>query len=152
MPAFDGTLEAARGGGAFVAIPREALAALGGGTRFRVRGSLDGIGFESSTMAMGAGRVCLGVHKATRKAAGVGVGDTVHVELERDERERVVAVPPELEAALAADPAARAAFDRLSFTHRREYAEWVGGAKRAQTRERRLAQALELLRAGVRHP
>ena len=152
MPAFDGTLEAARGGGAFVAIPGDALAALGGGKRFRVRGACNGVAFESSTMAMGEGRVCLGVHKATRAAAGVGVGDTVHVELERDERERVVDVPPELEAALAADPEVRAAFDRLSFTHRREYAEWVGSAKRPATRERRLADAVELLRAGVKHP
>jgi bacteriocin resistance YdeI/OmpD-like protein/uncharacterized protein DUF1905 len=152
MPVFDGTLETARGGGAFVEIPGDALAALGGGKRFRVRGSLDGVGFESSTMAMGEGRVCVGVHKATREAAGVGVGDTIHVELERDERERVVEVSPELEAALAGDAGARAAFDRLSFTHRREYAEWVGGAKRPETRERRLVKAVEMLRAGVKHP
>jgi len=152
MPAFDGTLEAARGGGAFVAIPDDALAALGGGKRFRVRGSVNGVAFESSAMAMGAGRVCLGVHKATREAARVGVGDKIHVELERDERERVVVVPPELEAALARDAEARAAFERLSFTNRREYADWVGGAKRVETRERRLAKAVELLRAGARHP
>src|SRR4051812_33451755 len=152
MPAFDGTLEAARGGGAFVEIPADALAALGGGTRLRVRGSVNGVGFESSTMAMGAGRVCLGVHKATREAAGVGVGDRIHVELARDQRERVVVLPPELEAALAGDAEALAAFERLSFTHRREYADWVGGAKRVETRERRLAQAVELLRSGGKHP
>jgi Bacteriocin-protection, YdeI or OmpD-Associated/Domain of unknown function (DUF1905) len=152
MAVFDGTLEAARGGGAFVEIPADALTALGGGKRFRVRGSLNGVGFESSTMSMGGGRVCLGVHKATREAAGVGDGDTIHVELERDERERVVEVPAVLEAALAADPEARAAFDRLSFTHRREYAQWVGGAKRAETRERRLVKAVAMLRDGVKHP
>jgi hypothetical protein len=152
MAVFDGTLEAARGGGAFVEIPGDALAALGGGRRFRVRGSLNGVGFESSTMAMGGDRVCLGVHKATREAAGVGVGDTIHVELERDDRERVLEVQPELEAALAGDAEARAAFDRLSFTHRREFAEWIGGAKRAETRERRLVKATAMLRAGVKHP
>jgi uncharacterized protein YdeI (YjbR/CyaY-like superfamily) len=103
-------------------------------------------------MAMGEGRVCVGVHKATREAAGVGVGDTIHVELERDERERVVEVSPELEAALAGDAGARPAFDRLSFTHRREYAEWVGGAKRPETRERRLVKPVEMLRAGVKRP
>lgn len=152
MAAFDGTLEAGRGGGAFVEIPAGALAALGGGKRFRVTGSLNGVAFESSTMAIGEGRVCLGVHKATREAAGVGVGETVHLEVSRAERERVVSVPQELEAALAGDPEARAAFERLSFTHRREYAEWVGGAKRAETRGRRLARAIEMLREGVRHP
>ena len=90
--------------------------------------------------------------QGTREAADVRVGDTVHVEVERDERERVVEVPPDLEAAFAGDPEARAAFERLSFTHRREYAEWVGGAKRTQTRERRLVKALAMLRAGVKHP
>jgi Bacteriocin-protection, YdeI or OmpD-Associated/Domain of unknown function (DUF1905) len=152
MAVFDGRLEGARGGGAFVGIPGDVLTVLGGGKRFRVRGSLNGVGFESSAMTMGGDRVCLGVHKATREAAGVRVGDTVHVELERDERERVVEVPPDLEAAFAGDPEARAAFERLSFTNRREYAEWVGGAKRAQTRERRLVKAVAMLRAGVRHP
>ena len=77
MPVFDGTLEGARGGGAFVEIPGDVLTAVGGGKRFRVRGSLNGVGFESSTMTMGGNRVCLGVHKATREAAGVRVGDTV---------------------------------------------------------------------------
>jgi bacteriocin resistance YdeI/OmpD-like protein/uncharacterized protein DUF1905 len=149
---FHGAIQAARGGGAFVEIPPDALAALGGGKRFRVRGSLNGVGFESSTMAMGGGRVCLGVHKATREAAAVVVGDTIHVEAERDERARSLNVPPELETALAGDAEARLAFERLSFTHRREYAEWVGGAKRAETRQRRLAKAVAMLRAGVRHP
>jgi hypothetical protein len=152
MAGFDGTLEAAGGGGAFVEIPPDALVALGGGKRFRVRGSLNGVGFESSTMGMGGDRVCLGVHKATREAAGVGVGDKVHLEVERDERGRSLEVPPELEAALAGDGEARSAFDRLSFTHRREYADWVGGAKRAETRERRLVKAVAMLRAGVKHP
>jgi hypothetical protein len=152
MAGFDGTLEAARGGGAFVEIPPDALAALGGGKRFRVRGSLNGVGFESSTMGMGGDRVCLGVHKATREAAGISVGDKIHVEAERDARGRSLKVPPELEAALAGDGEARSAFDRLSFTHRREYADWIGSAKRPETRERRLAKAVAMLRAGVKHP
>jgi uncharacterized protein YdeI (YjbR/CyaY-like superfamily) len=61
-------------------------------------------------------------------------------------------VPPELAAALEGDPAARDAFDALSYTHRREYARWIADAKRDATRARRVAEALELLRAGVRTP
>jgi bacteriocin resistance YdeI/OmpD-like protein/uncharacterized protein DUF1905 len=149
---MEGTLEPGRGGGAFVEIPADALAALGGGSRFRVRGVLNGVRFASSTMPMGGGRVCLGLHKATREAAAVELGDRIRVEVERDERERVVDVPPELQAALARDDAARKAFEGLSFTHRKEYADWIAGAKRAETRERRLTKAVELLRDGVRHP
>jgi len=143
---FSSELEAGRGGGAFVVLPQEVLAALGGGSRFRVTGSLNGVGFDSSTMAMGAGRVCLGVHKATRQAAGVGIGDAVELEIERDERPLQLDVADDLLAALAADPVAAAAFDRLPFTHRREYVDWITSAKRADTRARRLAQTLDRLR------
>ncbi len=143
---FTGTVEAARGGGAFVVLPDQVLEALGGGKRFRVTGSLNGVAFESSTMAMGAGRVCVGLHKATRAAAGVDIGDSVELEIERDTRPRTVDVPDDLAAALARDPAAEAAFERQSFTRRREQAESVAGAKRAETRARRLAKVLEELR------
>jgi hypothetical protein len=144
---FEGTLEPARGGGAFVALPDDVLAALGGGSRFRVRGTLNGVEFASSTMGIGGGRVCLGLHKATREEAGVAPGDTVTLTLERDERPRELQVPQALQDALAADAEAAAAFERLSFTRRREYAQWVGEAKRPQTRARRLEQTLARLRA-----
>jgi bifunctional DNA-binding transcriptional regulator/antitoxin component of YhaV-PrlF toxin-antitoxin module len=144
---FTGTIEAGRGGGAFVVIPEKVLTALGGGNRFRVTGTLGGAAFESSTMGMGGGRVCLGVHKATREAAGVDVGDRVEIEIDRDDRPREVSVPEDLAAALVRDASALAAFEKLSFSHRREYAEWVAGAKREETRARRIAQTLDRLKA-----
>ncbi|HEY6475057.1 MAG TPA: YdeI/OmpD-associated family protein, partial [Polyangia bacterium] len=49
---------------------------------------------------------------------------------------------------LDADPAARAAYEGLAFTHRKEYARWIEEAKRDETRDRRVSQALEMLRAG----
>jgi uncharacterized protein YdeI (YjbR/CyaY-like superfamily) len=70
------------------------------------------------------------------------------VELERDDTPREVEVPPELQTELDADDAARDAFEKLSFSHRREYAEWIAEAKRADTRERRIAKTLERLRGG----
>jgi hypothetical protein len=143
---FQGRLEAGRGGGAFVALPAEVHAALGGGTGFRVMGTLNGVEFASSAMAMGGGQVCVGMHKATRQAAQVAIDDLVEVRIERDDRPREVSIPAELAEALAADPDAGAAFERLAFSHRREYAEWVAGAKRADTRARRVAQTLERLR------
>jgi Bacteriocin-protection, YdeI or OmpD-Associated/Domain of unknown function (DUF1905) len=142
---FTGTVEAARGGGAFVVLPDEVLETLGGGKRFRVTGSLNGVAFESSTMGMPGGGVCLGLHKATRTAAGVDIGDAVELEIERDTRRRTIDIPDDLAAALARDPAARAAFDGQSFTRRREHAESVAGAKRAETRARRLAKVLDEL-------
>ncbi len=140
---FRGVLEAATGGGAYVVIPTDVVAALGGGSRFRVVGSVRGVDFQSSTMSAGAGRVVLGMHKATRAAAGVEIGDEVEVAVERDSRPRTLDIPDDLAQALAQDTAAQAAFDDLSFSHRREYVEWLTTAKRADTRRRRLDRILD---------
>jgi uncharacterized protein YdeI (YjbR/CyaY-like superfamily) len=72
---------------------------------------------------------------------------TVQVELELDGASREVEVPAALAVALEGDANARAAFEALAYTHRKEYAVWVQEAKREETRERRVAQALEMLRA-----
>jgi hypothetical protein len=155
MPAFSGRLEAGRGGGAYVVLPEGVVEALGGGSRMRVTGTLAGptrtstVDFASSTMAMGGGAVCLGVHKATRQAAGVDIGDTVDVTVERDDRPRELAMPEDLAAALATDEPAATAFERLSFSHRREYTEWIAGAKRPETRARRVTETLARLRASA---
>src|SRR5262249_9250475 len=148
----DGTLEAGPGGGAYVRVPPEMVRVLDRGLRFRVRGRLNGIDFRSNTMPMGDGATCLGIHKATREAAGVGVGDLVGVEIEPDDDPRAIELPPELSTALAADPALAAAFQRLSPTQRREHAESIAGAKRVETRERRLAALLDRLRSGAGGP
>jgi hypothetical protein len=65
--------------------------------------------------------------------------------LELDDAPREVELPPEL-------AEAREEFERLSYTHKREYAEWIAGAKREETRRRRAAKAVEMLRAGTKHP
>jgi uncharacterized protein YdeI (YjbR/CyaY-like superfamily) len=70
----------------------------------------------------------------------------VDVEVERDAAPRELQIPADLAAALTKDADAAKAFDSLSFTHRREYVEWITGAKREDTRARRVAQTLERLR------
>jgi Bacteriocin-protection, YdeI or OmpD-Associated len=96
-------------------------------------------------MGMGSGRVCVGVHKATREAAGVSVGDMVSIEIERDTSPREVELPAELTDAFAADPALRSAFEAMSFTRRRERVESITGPKRGDTRARRVAHILDEL-------
>jgi uncharacterized protein YdeI (YjbR/CyaY-like superfamily) len=79
----------------------------------------------------------------------VAAGETVVVELDPDREPRSVTVPDDLSAALAAGPAAaRERFEALSFSHRREYVEWIEEAKRTETRSRRIAGALERLVEG----
>ena len=127
----------------------EALRATG---RTSVTGTIDGHEFRNQFMPYtfeGVGRqVVMAVNKATRRAIGKNAGDTVEFDLERDERSRSadVPIPPELAAALASDPAASAAFDALAPSRRREHADHVGAAKRAETRLRRAAEVMAALR------
>ena len=88
------------------------------------------------------------VNRAVKKATGVDAPDEVEVSMQLDSEPRTVRVPADLQAALAGDPEAKAAFARLSFSHRREYAEWVKEAKRPETRQRRIAATVERVRAG----
>ena len=67
---------------------------------------------------------------------------------DRQKAGRKLEVPEFLQLALDAHPRERAFFDSLTFTHRKEYVEWITEAKRADTRQRRLQQMLELLKEG----
>jgi hypothetical protein len=136
-----------QGGGALVELPPDVIAALGGMKQMRVLGTVNGIAYRSSTMPMGGGRLCMGVHKATRQAAGVEFGDTVAVEILRDDSPRVLEIPPELETAFVAEPALRDGFDALSFSRRRDLAGPISEAKKPETRAARLEKALAALRA-----
>lgn len=83
------------------------------------------------------------VNRAVKAATGVDAGDRVRVVMEPDTQPRTVRVPADLRKALAERPSAQAAFDALSFTHRREWVEWVEEAKRPDTRARRIAGTVE---------
>ena len=83
-----------------------------------------------------------------REGGQCGVGDTVKVVMEPDTAPRTIDPPPELKKALKSNQAAQASWDRYSYTHRREFAQWITEAKKPETRARRLAQAVEMLAAG----
>lgn len=91
----------------------------------------------------------LGFSRAARERAGVEIGEAVELAVVLDAGERTVELPADLAAALAADPEARRAFDALAPSHRKEYARWVGEAKRAETRDRRVRATLAKVRDGA---
>ena len=122
-----------------------------GKARAPVRGTVNGVEFRT-TVSVYSGVSLIGFNKKLREEAGIEIGDEVTVELERDDEPREVDVPPMLEQGLAGDAAAAAAFEALSYTHRREYAEWIAQAKKEETRKRRAGKSLEMLKAGRRHP
>ncbi len=126
-------------------VPAGVVEALGGGARPPVVITVNGHSWRSR-VAILRGRHLLGLSNANRTAAGVAVGDEVEVDLVLDTEPRVVVEPVELTAALDADPVARAAWDRLSFSHRREHVRAIDSAKRPETRARRVAQAVAAVR------
>jgi len=88
------------------------------------------------------------VNRTVKTATGVDAPERVRVTVELDTEPRKVTVPRDLRNALTADPDANATFAKLSFTHQREYVEWVEEAKRPATRARRVAGTVERLREG----
>ncbi|RYU79144.1 YdeI/OmpD-associated family protein [Hymenobacter persicinus] len=148
MHSFEAQLQGTSGGGCFCLPPLDVPALFGTKGQLRVQGTIDGHAFTSSLSPMGGGQHMLLVHKATRAVIGKQPGDVVHVSLNRDLAERTVAVPEELAMALAAVPGARTTFDALAFTHRKEFARWITDAKRPETRQRRLTQAVEMITQG----
>lgn len=138
----------ARGPAAAVVLDDDQVSVVGeGAKRFPVVATVNGYTWRTSVTRMG-GEFLLGLNKQVREAAGVAAGDTVDVVVLLDEQPREVDVPDDLAAALSADATAKKAFDAMAFTHRKEYARWVADAKRPETRERRVAQAVEMIRAG----
>ncbi|KAB2390446.1 YdeI/OmpD-associated family protein [Actinomadura montaniterrae] len=126
-------------------VPAEVVEALGGGARPRVTITLNGHTWQSRIAIM-RGRHLIGLSNANRKAAGVSVGEEVEVGVELDDDPPRLVEPEDLARALDTDPAARAAWDRLSHTHRRRHILAVDGAKKPQTRARRIDQILTDLR------
>ena len=141
---FDAVVEAARGGGALVTLPGNAAAIFGTRARRPVVAWFNDVEYRGSTMPRGDGLFCLGISKAVRAAAGVDIGDQVHVRVELDEAPRTIDVPSDLAGAVGRAGLA-ATFDSLSYTHRREYVQWVEGAKRPETRARRIEQTVAKL-------
>ena len=122
-----------------------------GKARAPVRGRVAGVPFRT-TVAVYGGRYFLGFNKQVRDRAGIAIGDEVEVALELDDEPRTVEIPPLLATALEQDAQANAAFEALSYTHRREYAEWVAEAKKEETRVRRAEKAVHMLREGAAGP
>ncbi|MFE5941933.1 YdeI/OmpD-associated family protein [Streptomyces sp. NPDC056480] len=125
-------------------IPPEVVAALGGGARPPVTITLNGHSWKSR-VALLRGRHLLGLSNANRQAAGVGIGEEVEVELELDTEPRVVVEPTDFTQALDDNPVARAAYDNLTYSRKREHVRAIESAKRPETRRRRIEKAIATL-------
>lgn len=128
-------------------VPPDVVEALGSGKRPPVLVTINGYTYRNTVAVMG-GVFMIGVSAEHRAGARVAGGDVIEVDLELDSAPREVEVPADFAAALDAEPAARATFDRLSYSNRSWHVLQVNGAKTDETRQRRIAKSIEILREG----
>lgn len=142
---FSTTLLSFGGNNTGIEVPEEVLAALGSARRVKVVATVNGYSYRTS-VAPYMGRIMMPFSSEHRAATGLRGGEPIEVELVLDDAPREVAVPDDLVAALAGEAEARTYFDGLSYTHRKAYVTWIEEAKKAETRDARVAKAVEMLR------
>ncbi len=128
-----------------IRVPAEVVEALGSGRRPPVTVTIGGYSYRTTVGVM-AGAFMLPVSAEHRAGAGIAAGDEVEVEVVLDTEPREVAVPEDFAAALAADDAAKRSFDGMSYSHKQRWVLSVTDAKTPETRQRRIAKAIEELR------
>ncbi len=130
-----------------IRVPEEVVASLGPSKRPPVHVTINGHSYRSSVAPMG-GEFMLGVSAENRTSAGITAGDTVDVDIERDTEPREVIAPPDFTDALEQDADAKQFFGGLSYSNKRRYVLSITGARTAETRQRRIAKAVGMLREG----
>jgi hypothetical protein len=148
---FKAEIIAGMGGGAGVLFPYDVEDEFGTKGSVPVQATLDGVAYRGSLMNCGMASHTLGVLKGIREQIGKGPGDTIDVVVWKDEEERTVEVPAEFEKLLK-KAKLWAAFEKLSYTHRKEYCRWISEAKKEETRQNRLSKAIAMLEKGVKTP
>jgi hypothetical protein len=117
-----------------------------GKVRAPVKVTLNGYTYRSTIAAMG-GVVCIPLRRSNREAARLEGGETLRVKLDLDTDEREIEPPPDLVKALKAAPPAWDRWRELSYSHKREHVEAIEGAKKPETRERRLESTVRMIAA-----
>jgi hypothetical protein len=134
----------------FLVLPAEASATLPTRGMVSVEGTFAGQPFRATLEPDGQGSHWLKVERALREAAGAQVGDRVALEIEPTAVALEPRVPADLRKALAAAPEAQAQWSTLTAVQRRDWIQWLDSAKKAETRDRRIASACDRLACGKR--
>jgi hypothetical protein len=146
---FTGRIQNAGRGGAFVEIPFDVEEAFGS-KRPKVKALIEGVPYRGTLVRMGSEHHMLLILKGIREQIGRTFGDEVRIIVEADTEPRAVEVPPDLMKELKKNKDAGAIFDKLAYTHRREYVRWIEDAKRVETRAARVSKTIEMLKKGQR--
>ena len=135
----------ASGGGAFVEVPFDVEAAFGS-KRPKVKALIEGVPYRGTLVRMGREKHLLLILKSIREQVGKTFGDEIKVSVESDVEERVIEIPKDLLKEFKKDKNAKAIFDKLAYTHQREYVRWIEEAKKEETRQNRIVKTIAMLK------
>jgi hypothetical protein len=148
---FKARVESESGGGAYILFPYDTEKEFGTKGRVPIQATFDDVPYTGSLIKYGHPQHMLGLLKTIREQIGKQPGDTISVELWKDEAPRTVEVPAAFAAAMK-KAGLLSAFEKLSYTHRKEYCRWITEAKKEETRTARLTKAIEMLKKGIKTP
>lgn len=146
---FTGRIQNAGDGGGFVEIPFDVEKAFGS-KRPKIKALIEGVPYRGTLVRMGSEHHMLIILKGIREQIDKTFGDEVKVVVEADTEPRLVDIPPDLLKELKKHKEARAFFDKLAYSHQREYVRWIEAAKREETRASRVVKTIEMLQQGKR--
>ena len=148
---FKAKIEAGDGGGAYVFFPYDTVKEFATKGRVPVKATFEGVSYTGSLAKYGKPLHMLGISKAIREQIGKSPGDTLEVVVWKDEEVRTVEVPAQFEKLIRKE-GLLPVFEKLSYTHRKEYCRWITDAKKEETRLKRLGKAIEMLKKGINTP
>ena len=146
---FTAIIQNPGGGGAFVEIPFDVEKAFGS-KKPRVKAMIEGVPYRGTLVRMGRKNHMLIILKGIREQIGKTFGDKIKITVESDTEPRVIEVPKELLKELLKDKDAKTFFDKLAYSHQKEYVLWVESAKKDETRRARIVKTIEMLKQGKR--
>jgi len=148
---FKTKIEAGHGGGAYVLFPYDTEKEFATKGKVPVKATFNGVPYTGSLIKYGNPLHMMGVPKSIREQIVKGLGDTIEVVVWRDKQVRAVEVPAQFEKLIKKE-GLLPVFEKLSYTHRKEYCRWISDAKKEETRLKRLGKAIEMLKQGISTP
>ena len=146
---FTAVIQNAGGGGAFVEVPFD-VEAVFGSKKPKVKALIEGVPYRGVLVRVGTECHLLIILKGIREQIGKTFGDEVKITVEPDTEPRVVEVPVELKKLFKVEKEAKTFFEKLAYTHQREYVMWINEAKRDETRQSRILKTIEMLKKGIK--
>ncbi|MGL4108716.1 YdeI/OmpD-associated family protein [Clostridium sp. LP20] len=146
MEKFIGKLkEVPEKGGAYIEIPFNVEEVLGG-KRVKVKATFDGVEYRGSIVRMGTECHIIGVTKEIRSKMNKDIGDDIVVTIEKDEDERVIKLPKDIEEKIKSYSEVYDFWNSLSFSNKKKYSNWIESAKKEETRKKRIESTFEMLK------